>query len=65
MRRLLWMILFLCGYLWAMTSGHDQMILDQGKAIYKAVVAWLDDAEIDFQMKQKTKKQKKRPRRWD
>lgn len=65
MRRLLWMILLLGAYLWAMTSGHDQMILEQGKNICKAVVAWLDDAEVDFQVKQKETKTKKKSRRWD
>lgn len=65
MRRLLWMILLLGAYLWAMTSGHDQMIIDQGKTIYNAVVAWLDDAEIDFQTKQKKTAPKKKTRRWD
>jgi hypothetical protein len=64
MRRLLWMILLFAVYVWVMTSGHDRMVLDQGKAIYNAVVAWLDDAEIDYQVK-KDKKAKKRGRRWD
>lgn len=64
MRRLLWTILFFGAYVWIMTSGHDRMLLEQGKNIYRALVSWLDDAEIDFQVEQK-QKAKKRSRRWD
>lgn len=64
MRKLLWMILLFGAYIWAMTSGHDRMIVDQGKNFYQAIVAWLDDADVDFQVKQKTKV-KKKSRRWD
>jgi hypothetical protein len=65
MTRLLWMLLLLGAYLWAMTSGHDQLIIEQGKNIYKAIVTWLDDAEVDYQVKQKNTKPKKKSRRWD
>lgn len=65
MRKLLWMILMFGAYVWLMTSGHDRMVLDQGKNVYQALVSWFDDAEIDFQMKQKKEKAKKRSRRWD
>ncbi len=64
MRKLLWMALLFGIYIWAMTSGHDQMILEQGKNLYRALISWFDDAEIDFQVKQK-EKGKKRSRRWD
>lgn len=64
MRKLLWMILLFAAYVWVMTSGHDRMVVDQGKAIYRAIIAWFDDAEIDCQVKQE-KKSKKRTRRWD
>jgi len=50
-----------------MTSGHDRMIIDQGKNIYTALVAWFDDADVDFQVKpsKKNSKSKKKSRRWD
>jgi dUTPase len=64
MRKILWMIIFFGVYVWLMTSGRDQMVLEQGKNIYQAVIAWLDDAEIDFQTKDKNKA-KKKSRRWD
>lgn len=51
-------------YIWVITSGNDQMILDRGKEIYKAVIVWFDGADVDFQLK-KDKVSKKRSRRWD
>lgn len=68
MRKLLWMIFLFGAYMWMMTSGHDQMVIDQSKNLYRAVVAWFDDAEVDFQVSgaQKSKtKVKKRSRKWD
>lgn len=64
MRKILWMILFFGVYIWLMSSGRDQMVLEQGKTIYQAVLAWFDDAEVDFQTKHKSSA-KKKPRRWD
>ncbi len=64
MRKLLWAILFFSAYVWVMTSGHQQMVLEQGKALYHSFMAWFDDAEIDYQI-QKPQKSKKRSRRWD
>lgn len=66
MRKLLWMVFLFGAYVWVMTSGHDQLVIDQGKNIYRAVVTWLDDADVDFQISgKKPKKTKKRSRRWD
>ncbi len=66
MRKLLWMIFLFGAYVWIMTSGHDRMVIEQGKNIFRALVAWFDDAEVDFQVSgQKSKKVKKRTRRWD
>lgn len=66
MRRLLWMIFLFGAYLWVMSSGHDRMLMEQGKQLYRYVIAWLDDAEVDFQTTQRrTKKTKARHRRWD
>lgn len=66
MRKLLWMIILFAAYVWAMTSGRDQMLIEQGKAVYEALVAWFDDADVDFQVNKSQKVQKKtRHRRWD
>lgn len=66
MRKLFWMIVLFGAYIWVMTSGHDGFVIEQGKMVYNALVAWFDDAEVDFQVNQKGKqKEKKRPRRWD
>lgn len=51
-------------YIWVITSGNDQMVLEKGKEIYKAMVTWFDGAEIDYQLK-KDKVKKHRHRRWD
>ncbi len=65
MRKLLWMLIFLGGYVWVVTSEHDEFILRQGKMIYQALVHWFEDAEIDFQLKKEKVSSKKRSRRWD
>lgn len=62
MRRLLWMILLLGGYFWVMTSGNDQALLEKGKWLYETVIAWFDDADVDFQLK--PHKSKKHTRSW-
>ena len=64
MRKLLWMILFFAAYVWMMTSGHEGIVIDYGKAAYNGLISWFDDAEVDFQMK-KNQKIKKRSRRWN
>ena len=63
MTKILWMILFFAAYVWVISSGREQMVLEQGKNICQALVAWFDDAEIDFQTKPKGAK--KKSRRWD
>lgn len=64
MRRLVWMFLFFGAYLWVITSGNDQILLEKGKAVYEAIVTWFDGADIDYQTK-KTKQVLKKHRRWD
>jgi hypothetical protein len=64
MRKVLWMIILFGAYVWVMTSGHDQMLISQGKKIFQAFVSWFDDAEVDFQTKNESKS-KKKSRRWD
>ena len=49
MRTLLWMIVLIGGYVWVVTSGHEEFILDKGKMLVDAVLNWFEDAEIDFQ----------------
>ncbi len=64
MRKLLWMMILFGAYVWVMTTGRDQMVLEKGKMIYQMVCLWFDDADVDFQLKQ-NQKAKKRSRRWD
>ena len=63
MRKLLWMIFLFGAYIWVISSGHEELIFDQGRAVYRAIVTWLDDADVDFQVKKS--KNKKKSRRWD
>lgn len=66
MRRILWTILLFAIYIWVMSSGHDRMLIQQGKQIYQFLVSWFDDAEIDYQVhSSKPKEKKKLKRRWD
>lgn len=66
-------MIFLFGaYIWILSSGKEEFVLDQGRAIYRAAISWFDGAEVDFQVnkkpKQKQSKQKqpkKKSRRWD
>lgn len=59
------MIVLFGAYVWTMTSGHEQLVMEKGRWAYNALVAWFDDAEVDFQVKQKHKSSKKKTRRWD
>ena len=63
MRTLFWMIMLFGGYVWLVTSGHDEFVLNQGKVVYQAVVSWFDDAQVDFQLK--NDKSKKKSRKWN
>jgi hypothetical protein len=63
MRRLFWLIILMGAYLWVLTSGHDQFVLEKGKGIYETVAKWIEGADADFQLK--NTKQKKKSRRWD
>ena len=67
MRKLLLTILLFVAYIWVMSSGHDQMVIRHGKNIYNALVSWFDDADVDFQVRHQTpkNKHKKKSRRWD
>jgi len=62
MRKILWMIMLIGGYVWLVTSGHDELVLRQGKRVYEAIVLWFDDAEVDFQLKSESSKEKSRRR---
>ena len=63
LRKLFWLIILFGAYIWVLTSGHDDMILEKGKEAYQALVSWFDGAEVDFQLKKSHTK--KRSRRWD
>ncbi|EKE08189.1 MAG: hypothetical protein ACD_17C00296G0002 [uncultured bacterium] len=63
---MLWAVLLFAAYIWVMTSDRDQWVIQQGKYLYKTLVAWFDDAEVDFQLKySQPAKNKKKSRRWD
>lgn len=59
------MIVLFAVYVWVMTSGHERFVIEQGKAIYNSLLAWFDDAEVDYQVKKKDQPSKKHRRRWD
>ena len=61
--KLFWLAILVGGYLWILTSGHDQFILQKGKALYQSIAQWIEDADADFQLK--NTKGKKKSRRWD
>ncbi len=63
MRKLLYTILFVGAYFWLVTSGREDLVLEHGKALYKMIITWFDDATVDFQLS--AEKPKKRSRRWD
>ena len=63
MRRLFWLIIMVGAYLWVLTSGRDQFLVQKAKAVYEFVYNWIDDADADFQLK--NTKSKKKSRRWD
>ena len=63
MRRILWMIFLLGAYVWVQTSGREDWLLKNGKAVYNAAVEWLSDADADFQLKKLN--ERKKSRRWD
>lgn len=65
MRKLFWMIFLFGAYIWTLSSGKEEFLFDQGRAIYRAAISWFDGAEVDFQVKKKPKPHKKKSRRWD
>ncbi len=62
-RTLFWLVFFFGVYLWLVTSGRDETVLEKGKALYNTFVTWFDDAEIEFHFKKD--KTKQRSRRWE
>lgn len=67
MRRFLWLCLFFGGYIWMVVTGNEQLVLERGRALYKLVADWLEDADLDFQLKEEKSVHKKnlRPKRWE
>ncbi len=49
------------------TTGNEQFVLEKGKALYKMVADWFEDADVDFQIKSKkiSHSKRERSRRWD
>jgi hypothetical protein len=48
-------------------TGNEQLVLERGRALYKLVADWLEDADLDFQIKEEKSVRKKnlRPKRWE
>lgn len=76
MRKLFWAVIIFMAYVWVMSSGHEKMVIRQGKYLYNILVSWFDDAEVDFQVQnnnlekvskeqQEEQVQRKKTRRWD
>lgn len=65
MKKIFWIILLLFTYIWVVSSGHEQVVIDHAKKVYETVITWFDEADVDFQADQKTIVKKKRPRRWE
>ncbi|HSX38291.1 MAG TPA: hypothetical protein VLE95_05615 [Chlamydiales bacterium] len=67
MRKFLWLCFFFGAYVWMATTGNEQFVIEKGKALYKLVSDWLQDADVDFHLERKKLIQKKqnRSRRWD
>jgi hypothetical protein len=67
MQKFFWIALFVGGYIWMVTTGNEDLVIERGKAIYKMFSDWLQDADVDFQLKKKKVSQQKpeRQRRWD
>ena len=67
MQKLFWLALLVGGYIWMVTTGNEDLVIERGKAVYKMVADWLQDADVDFQLKKKKVSQQKpeRQRRWD
>jgi hypothetical protein len=67
MRKLFWILTLLTAYVWIVTGGHEQWMVEHAKKFYQFIATWLSDAEVDFQVQQpaSVEVKKKRPRRWD
>ena len=71
MRKLFWMMFLFAAYIWIVSSGREQFLLDQGRAVYQVIASWFDEADVDFQVKKSSQKNapqkapKKKSRRWD
>lgn len=62
MRRAFWLILFFGAYLWAAATGYDRILLERGKRIVQAAFEWLEDADVNPHLQNKSKQAS---RRWD
>ena len=67
MRKILWLGLFFGGYVWMVTTGNEQFVLEKVRAMYNLISEWFEDADLDFQVKPKKvlHKKKERSRMWD
>jgi hypothetical protein len=48
--------------MWFSTADKDHFILEKARALYEFASNWVKDADVDFQLKDNSKK---KSRRWD
>ncbi len=67
MRKIFWLGLFFAGYVWMVSTGNEDFVLEKVRALYRLVATWFADADVDFQVRPKKilHKKKERSRRWD
>lgn len=53
------------GYVWLVTSGNDDILLNKGRMVARFVIDWFEDADVDFYGGSGSSKIKKKSRRWD
>lgn len=48
-------------------TGNEHLVLERGRALYKLVTEWFEDADLDFQYQdlKQAKPKQPRTRRWE
>lgn len=66
MKKILWIGFIILAYVWTISTGREQFVVDQSKRLYQSIAAWFEDAKIDYQAQsQPIVIPKKKHRRWD
>jgi len=66
MRKLFLISLLLGGYIWMKSSGNEEIVIEKCKLVYKMVINWFEDIDVDYHIQQKNPSRRKQdhPRRW-